>query len=278
MAVQGTHGSFHEMAAQRVFKETDFTIVTCDTFRDVFEAVQHNRAQYGVVAIENSLHGSINAVYKLLAKSSLFVCAEVRLPIELYLIGHQNVTLETLQSGTCEVVSQQEALSQCQTWIAEHLPRAQIVEFYDTAAAVANVMNDSPHRVAVASKAAAAQYNGHIIAGSINDEVENYTRFFVITTSAVEPASANRTSIILEEHTDQAGGLYAALGLFAQHDVNLSKLHSQPIAGRKRLYTFYIDFDISASQATAMGIFKALQQQGWKVTILGSYVADDLHD
>lgn len=279
VAIQGTHGSFHEMAAQRVFSDTDFAIVGCDTFRDVFDAVQDNNAVFGVIAVENSLHGSINAVYKLLAERKLFVFAEVRLPIELYLIGHPNMTLAALQSGDCEVLSQREALSQCETWLTGNLPKAHVTEYHDTAAAVVDVLQgDQIHRVAVASKAAASRYAGALLAGPINDEPENYTRFFAITKNTSEPKHANRTSIILDEKTDQAGKLHSALALFTKYDINLSKLHSHPISGKKRLYNFYVDFDTSASRATQLGIFAELKNQGWRVTILGSYVADDISE
>lgn len=279
IAIQGIKGSFHSQAARELFKGHNYSLVECDNFRDVFMAVKNDQADYGVIAVENSLHGSINPVYRLLAEEKLQVCDEVRLSISLYLIGHDNGGLDMINSPLTKVYSQREALNQCEQWLAQNLPNTQIVEANDTAEAVKEAVEDKSYEhVAIGSHEAARLYNGKIIAGPVNDEVENYTRFFVITKKKQIDPDANRTSIILTENSDQAGRLYEALGVFARHDINLSKLHSHPRPGKRRLYSFYIDFDVAITKAEKLGVLAELEQTGWKVTVLGSYKTGETID
>lgn len=280
VAIQGTAGSFHEQAAREMFAGYDFETQDCRTFRDVFAAVQSGAAEYGVVAIENSLHGPINPVYKLLADEGLQICGETRLQIALYLIGYEAFGLDMLNVPITKVFSQREALSQCETWLANNLENAEIVEASDTAESVKMVMEQhTTEKLAIASRQAARVYNAEVIAGPINDDPENYTRFVAITkkdpTKDQVIPDANRTSIILTEDSDQAGKLYDALGVFAKANINLSKLHSHPRPGKKRIYSFYIDFDASLARATELGLLESIRLQGWKVQILGSYKAED---
>ncbi len=279
IAIQGIKGSFHSQAARELFTGYEYTLVECQNFHDVFESVQKDEAGYGVVAVENSLHGTINPVYRLLAEQKLQVCGEVRLSISLYLIGHDNGGLDMINIPLTKVYSQREALNQCEDWLRTNLSNAQIVEASDTAEAVKDAVEaKSYEHVAIGSRESARLYNGEVIAGPVNDEAENYTRFFVITKKPQEVPDANRTSIILTENSDKAGILYEALGLFAKHNINLSKLHSQPRPGKRRLYSFYIDFDQSLAHATEVGLIDELRNIGWKVTILGSYKAGDTID
>lgn len=264
-AIQGIVGSFHHQAAAMFFGD-EAEIVECKTFRDVFTAVQSGQAQRGIVAVENSLHGSINPVYRLLAEQKLWVCGEVRLKIDLYLIGTTDASTASVE----EVSSQAEALSQCEDWLNTNLPTAHRQEMPDTAESVRTVArNANPAAVAVASKAAAEQYDAKLLAGPINDDPDNYTRFFVLAKEAQATESAGRTSIIITETTDQPGKLYTALGLFKDASINLSKLDSHPLPGRQRRYAFYLDID--AGLASVQPLLDELTKQDWQVQILGSY-------
>lgn len=276
VAIQGITGSFHEQAAKSFFAHQAFQTVECTSFRKVFDAVTNGTAEYGLVAVENSLHGPLNQVYRLLASEKLHVCGEYRLKIELCLISHMAVDPVSLNDSRVEVLSHAAALSQCEHWLDLHLPRAKRTEVSDTAEAV-RMIKDSPdsHLVAVASRNAAEIFNAHVVAGPINDDPHNYTRFFVITKKDVVPRDAGRTSIIITENqTDTSGTLYDALGVFAKHSINLSKLDSHPLPGQKRRYAFYIDFDKSIKDAEATEAIESLKNMRWNVTILGSYRAD----
>lgn len=267
-AIQGIVGSFHHQAARTFFGDTA-EIVECKTFRDVFAAVKSGQAERGIVAVENSLHGSINPVYRLLAEQKLWVCGEVRLKIDLYLIGTPDASLGFIE----EVSSQAEALSQCEDWLNTNLPTAHRQEMPDTAESVRTVAgNANPAAAAVASKAAAEQYGAQLLAGPINDDPNNYTRFFVLAKQPQPTDNADRTSIIITETTDQPGKLYAALGLFKDASINLSKLDSHPLPGRQRRYAFYLDID--AGLASLQPILDELTEQDWQVQILGSYAPE----
>mgnify|MGYP000898390158 CR=1 FL=1 len=277
IAIQGIAGSFHHEAASNYFADESFELEECLDFPTVFTAVQEGNADYGIVAVENSLHGPINQVYRLLAEQKLWVAGEVRLHIAMCLIGANKQAISGLDQTTTTVSSHFAALAQCEGWLARHLPHAVIKEAPDTALAVRDIVqSDTPNNFAIAGQHAADMYGGAIIAKNINDDPENYTRFFVISKDEQPEPRANRTSIILHENSsDRAGLLYEALGIFNTAGVNLSKLDSHPKPGAQRTYAFYIDFDIGAHTKAAETILNQLQAHGWTVQILGSYLAND---
>jgi len=271
VAIQGIEGSFHHQAAQELLGDT-FEIVPCETFSQVFASVISGKTEYAVTAVENSLYGSINAVYRLLANKKIWVQGEVYLNIEQYLIGARNLPLSSITS----VLSQAPALSQCETWLEKKLPRASLVETHDTATSVRDVVErPSEPLAAVAGKHAADLYGGTIIAGPINDDPHNYTRFFLLSKHVLAPLSANKTSIILT--TDhKPGALQRALSIFNDAGVNLSKVDSHPISGDRWHYAFYIDFELGVASELGREIIEKLEAQNCKVTVLGSYIAGEL--
>ncbi|RTK95367.1 hypothetical protein EKI60_00225 [Candidatus Saccharibacteria bacterium] len=276
VAIQGISGSFHEQAAAQYYAKQDIEILECLSFQDVFKAVQDGQADRGIVAVENSLHGSINPVYRLLAKESLWVEGEIRLRINLCLIGSQPADVATLNSPETIVYSHFAAFGQCEQWLRGNIPLAKLSEADDTAAAVRSIVaTPDPRTFAIASQHAAELHGGTVIRTDINDDPQNYTRFFVITKHPILNPAANRTSIILRENeSDQPGLLYKALGLFTQENINLSKLDSHPKPGAVRSYSFFIDFDESAESEAGTRVLTALQSEGWKLQVLGSYQAE----
>lgn len=272
IAIQGIVGSFHHQAAVEKFPNQSINLIECETFREVFDSVSNESANFGIVAIENSLHGSINPVYRLLSKKELWVCGEIRLKIDLFLITHSSI--QNL-SSIKHVISQAEAISQCQLWLHENLPEVSVEEFHDTAASVQKIINNKdPHYAAIASKNSTKIHGGTITAGPINDDPENYTRFFVLSKKPAPDSNANRTSIIIEESfSDSPGTLFDALSVFKDLNINLSKLDSHPLPGKLRRYAFYLDFDTSIESPSGAKAISNLRTQGWKVKILGSYVS-----
>ncbi|HTE22607.1 MAG TPA: prephenate dehydratase domain-containing protein [Candidatus Limnocylindria bacterium] len=270
VAIQGIAGSFHHEAARKMLG-SEIEILACTTFQKVFEAVKDGRADKGVVAIENSLHGSINAVYRLLARNSsnnsIWVCGETTLHINQYLIAARDLPLEAVQT----VLSQAPALAQCELWLEADLPQAHLEETHDTAESVRYVVaHPDESLAAIAGKHAAELHGGTILAGPVNDDKHNYTRFFLLSREKLHTLDANKTSIILETN-HQSGALYNALGAFAKAGVNLSKLDSHPIANDQKHYTFYVDFEASLDERLEHQVFDTLRAQGCKITVLGSY-------
>jgi prephenate dehydratase len=273
VAIQGLEGCFHHEAAEKLLagQKEVFELLECSTFPEVFEAVHSGVADFGVTAVENNIFGSINPVYGLLEKHELWIAGDVSLHINQYLIGHAPISLEELKKGPVEVLSQVMAIAQCDQWLAKNLPQAVRREMNDTTASVDWVVDKKdPHYVAIAGEKAAQARGGHVIAGPINDDPNNFTRFFLLQKEHKEGEKAERTSIILRtDHTP--GSLYRALGAFEENNISLSKLDSHPIPGDKRHYAFYIDFDTPLSSKAAQNALAKLKGQSCVVKILGSY-------
>lgn len=271
VAIQGIEGSFHHQAAQELLGDT-VEIVPCETFNQVFASVISGKTEYAVTAVENSLYGSINAVYRLLATKKIWVQGETYLNIEQYLIAARKMPLKSVR----QVWSQPPALAQCEAWLETKLPQASLVETHDTATSVRDIVAraDEP-LAAVAGRHAAELYGGTVIAGPINDDPRNYTRFFLLSKTVSTPLLANKTSIILvTDH--KPGALQRALSVFDAPGINLSKLDSHPLAGDRWHYAFYVDFELGVASELGREIIEKLEAQNCKVTVLGSYIAGEL--
>ncbi len=268
VAIQGQAGSYHHQAAVQFFGDTAM-LVPCETFKDTFAALAKNKADYAVVAIENSLFGSINQTYDLLLQHKFWICGEVYLRIEHCLIGLPGATIPALR----EVHSQAEALAQCEDYLDTTLAHAARLEHHDTAASVADIKRwADPTKAAVASEQAAKLHDMQVLQKGIEDNKENYTRFVVIQKSKTPTNKASKTSLILTTGTDtKPGALHQALGAFAERDINLTLLHSRPVIGVAWHYLFYIDLEISSETPVFAEALADLEQLGFTVTILGSY-------
>lgn len=266
--IQGELGSFHHEAAMKLFGPT-IEIVPCPSFHQVFASL--NNQNLGLVAIENSLYGSINEVYDLLEKSDAQIFAETELSIHQNLITLPGVTA----SDITEVYSHPVALAQCENYLAQNLPNAEKVEFEDTAAAVRHITEqNNPNLAAIASRAAAELYQAHILDDQIEDNPVNFTRFVALSKTPethrqlVNGTPAGKASIILTTN-HQPGALYEALGIFVSHQVNLTKLQSRPVIGEKWRYRFYLDLETMPDQVPEL--VADLGLIGNDVALLGTY-------
>lgn len=270
IAIQGSAGSFHHQAALQL--DPSVQIVPQNTFTDVFKAVANGDAPYGLCAIENNIHGSINEVYRLLERYHVWITADVRIHIAQQLIGPEAITLEELQEADdVRVLSQGPALAQVELWLDKHLPNAVREETHDTADSVRLVVERAdPHVLAVASGFAAETYGGTIVASEIQDDADNYTRFILFQKDHAEVSDAQHASIILRtDHTP--GALLRALQVFAAHECNLTKLDSHPITSDQRHYAFYVDYEMPKSSDAEL--IAELEAQGCTVKLLGEYAS-----
>ena len=266
IGIQGQPGSFHSIAATLFFGK-NIKLLPCDTFPEVFMALQNKQCDKAIVAIENSLYGSINNVYDLLLKKHIWICGEIYLHVNQCLIGLPGAKLDKVT----EVHSQGPALGQCEAFLDQHLPQAKRIEQHDTAASVGMVKawND-PKKVAIASREAAAIHGLEILAEEIETHTDNFTRFVVIQSNEEKIPNADKTSMILT--TDhRPGALYNALRAFKEQRINLTKLQSRPVIGKKWHYMFYIDVAAGTQSRDFKSALKQLQDQKCDVTILGSY-------
>ncbi len=237
VAIQGYEGSFHQVAARSFFGK-QVEILPCATFTEVIkEASSKKNTRGGIMAIENSIAGSILPNYNLLQKSSLHVSGEVYLQIDQHLMVNPGVKISDIK----EVHSHPMALLQCTGYLNKHAWR--LVETEDTALSAKHVhQRKSKHIAAVAGGLAAELFGLKIISPNIHDVKNNYTRFLVLQQKETEVDGANKASINF--HTDHAKGRLAeVLSLIADAGVNLSKLQSFPIAGSQFKYGFHADLE-----------------------------------
>lgn len=265
VAIQGVEGSFHDLVAHRWFGSTPIELVSCRTFTGVFDAIESGAAETGVVAIENSLYGSISEVYDLLLARGFSIVGELPERIHQQLIGFADAKL----AEVTHVYSHPVALNQCTTWLETNLPTAERIEHHDTADAVRMIkeLNDM-HSVAIASHRAAQLHDLEILQENIEDEATNFTRFLIIEREKRSIEMADKASLVLRtDHTP--GALYRALGVFAEFGLNLTKLQSRPIRGRVWHYQFFID--VNASPEVLEQAIVRLKEEGCETTALGCY-------
>jgi prephenate dehydratase len=271
IAIQGQQASFHDIAARQFFGQ-DIDIIACETFAETFERLADGQAEQAVVAIENSLFGSINEVYDLLLKEKTWIRGEVYQHISQCLIGLPGASLANIK----EVHSHPVALAQCEAYLNANLPQAERFEHHDTAGSVADVKQwNDPTKAAIASRGAAELHGMAVLAEEIETHKQNYTRFVVVQPQP--PASSEVTSktsmVLVTSH--QPGALYHALGAFAKQSINLTKLQSRPIIGQTWHYMFYVDVSVGSTDPALQTALVELKTQNCEVTILGSYQAGD---
>jgi prephenate dehydratase len=268
IAIQGNRGSFHDSVACQFFGPKSQRVF-CNTFKETFQALHANKSDYAVCAIENSISGSITEVYDLLVKNHCMIFGEVYIRVEQCLIGLPNAPIENIKI----VYSQYMALEQCAEYLSKNLPNAELRQYHDTADSVRLVkdLND-PTIAAISGYAAAKEYGLEVLAGSIETDKENYTRFFCLAnTDEPTPGNANKTSLVITA-SDDAGSLYRVLGSFAERDISISKIQSRPIVGKAWSYMFYIDALAGIQDERLQAVLRELPQQGCTVKVLGSYV------
>jgi prephenate dehydratase len=235
IAIQGYTGCFHHIAANMYFGR-DIEILPCDTFRLVAEAVKKGEANMGLMAIENSIAGSIIPNYKILQDANLQVAGEVYLPIKQNLMVLPDVELEDIR----EVESHSMALLQCDEYLDQY--DWKLIESEDTALSAKNIAEQGlRHTAAIASELAAEIYGLKIIAPEINTVKSNYTRFMVLKRYDHNIApDANKASLYFKT-VDRPGALVDALQTFA--DVNMTKLQSYPVPSEPWHYMFHVDLE-----------------------------------
>lgn len=239
VSIQGFEGSFHQVAARQYFGK-DVEVITCATFREVVKiAASKRESDGGVMAIENSIAGSILPNYNLLQKSNLRIVGEVFLHIRQNLMVNPGVQLEDIR----EVHSHPMALQQCLEFLDQH--HWKLVETEDTALSAKIIhQKRSRHTAAIASKLAAELFDLEIIAPNIHTMKNNYTRFLILQREGEvkQLDDANKASVNF--NTDHSrGSLARVLGRIADGGINLSKLQSFPIPGTDFKYSFHADME-----------------------------------
>ncbi len=265
VTIQGYEGSFHQEAARQFFgKEVE--VIPCATFREVVKIGANKKESDGaVMAIENSIAGSILPNYNLLQKSNLVIVGEVYLHIKQNLIVNQGVKLEDIK----EVHSHTMALQQCYDYLDKY--KWKLVETEDTALSAKHIyQHKSKHIAAIASKLAAELYGLNVIAPGIQTMKNNYTRFLILQreqNGSIE--QANKASVnFVTDHSK--GSLARVLGQIADGGINLSKLQSFPIPGSDFKYSFHADMEFDTIDQFQQ-VIEAIKPSTVELKIYGVY-------
>lgn len=246
-------------------------ILPCDTFRAVARAVESGEADYGVMAIENSIAGSILPNYNILQRCNVHIVGEIYLQIRQNLMVNRGVKLEDIR----EVESHQMALLQCAEYLDAHNWR--LVESADTALSAAELQKSgSRTTAAVAGELAAKLFDLDIVAADIHTNRNNYTRFLILERCdreqfepTAERTEGNKASLYLKI-PDTSGSLYDTLGALEGLDINMTKLQSYPIADQPFHYMFHVDMEFGTLNALHTAL-ERMRAKGVEVHIYGVY-------
>ncbi len=267
---QGSEGAYSELAAKHHFvgASAPLRCVGYHSFRLMLEALKAGDLDYAVLPIENSIAGSINESYDLLAKMGLSLVGEEFQPIAHCLIGAAKVAVSDIR----RVYSHPVALAQCGGFL-ETLEDCHVEAFADTAMSVAKVKQDAdPTQAAIASEQAAALHGLPILRRDIADHPENYTRMVIVASEPAhyEPGVPCKTSLIFSTIHEQ-GALARCIAIFADRGLNLTKIESRPKPDTPFEYIFYVDFEGNIDRQTTQEALDDLEEVTTFLTVLGSY-------
>ena len=264
VAFQGEIGAYSEEAAFQFFGAS-IQVKPCESLDDVFKVVERSEAQFGVIPIENSLEGSISRSYDLLLESNLRVCGETELRIIHCLIASPETRLDLIK----KVYSHPQALGQCRSFL-KHLD-IELIPTYDTAGSVKMIKEKGiTDGAAIASTRAAEIYGMQIIAREIEDNPNNFTRFFILAKQDSPPSGNDKTSIVFSvKH--KPGALHEFLRELASRNINLTKIESRPTRQKPWEYNFYLDFEGHREDKASQEVLNSLEKTSLFVKVLGSY-------
>lgn len=264
VAFQGEIGAYSEEAAFHFFGSVIQT-KPCESLDDTFKVVEQGEAQYAVIPVENSLEGSISRSYDLLLESNLSVCGEIELRVAHCLIASPEARLELIK----KVYSHPQALAQCRNFL-RHLGFT-LIPTYDTAGSVKMIKEEGiTDGAAIASARAAEIYGMKILIAEIEDNPNNFTRFFVLSRHDSPPTGQDKTSIVFSLR-HRPGALYQVLKAFADRNVNLMKIESRPTRQKPWEYNFYLDFDGHRHDQSSQEALAEVEQNSLSMKVLGSY-------
>lgn len=264
LALLGPKGTFTEEAAFKA--DPDAEKIYCQTIEEVFDAVTTDRAERGIVPVENSLEGSVSATLDMLLSTEVSICREVVLDINHCLLGLPEAGIGEI----IEVISHSHALAQCRGFL-KSLSGITTRNFPSTAEAAREVaIKGLKQTAAIASKIAADVYGLNILKEGIQDQERNQTRFFVISNKCSETSKEKKTSIVFGLR-DRPGALNEILGHFAKADINLTKIESRPTKKSLGDYIFFIDFIGDADDEGIKKILKKIKDITSYYKVLGSY-------
>ena len=267
IAYWGPPATNTHMASIRKFGSS-CEFIPMDTIPDVFSEVDRERADYGVVPIENSTEGVINHTLDTFLNSKLKICSEIYLPITHYLLSRAD-SLSDIE----RVYSIPTAAAQCRDWLRAHLPGIEVIDVSTTAKG-AQLCAEESNSAAIASSLAAEVYDLNIIAEHVEDNTQNRTRFLIVGFNEPAPSGKDKTSIMFSVH-HRSGSLFHAMSVFDKYDINLTMIESRPTKLTPWEYVFFIDFQGHIKETHIQKALSALNEHTLFIKVLGSYPEAD---
>jgi prephenate dehydratase len=269
VAIQGTKASFHEAAAFKYFGK-EIETIECESFKQTCMSMQQDEADFVVMAIENSIAGSLLPNYSLLREYNFSITGEVYLPIQLHLMALPGVKFEDIKYVTSHPI----AIRQCIDFF-DQFPHLQVIESSDTAACAKKIRDEQlTDTVAIANTLAAELYGLNIIERRIESNKKNYTRFLILKRHASEDNQGTNKASICFQVGNAIGTLSKVLNIFSEEKINLSKIQSMPVLGKRNDYNFYIDIEWNNVEQYDRALRKVLKYTV-NFNIMGEYVKND---
>lgn len=264
VACQGVEGAYSQIACDSIFKAP--TILYFNTFEHVFKAVESGMCQYGVLPIENSTAGSVNAIYDLMTKHNFSIVRSARLKV-----NHNLLTKHGVKKGEIkEIFSHQQAISQCAGYLST-LKGVKVTVVENTALAAQMVAQSERRDVAaLSSRFCGELYGLNLLEQNVQDQDNNYTRFICISKNPEIYPGADRTSLMMTL-PHKPGSLYNVLSKFYALGINLRKLESRPLPDREFEFMFYFDLECSVYAPEMERIFRDLEEESEHFRYLGTY-------
>lgn len=271
VAIQGIVGSFHEDAALKYFNDK-IEVVECKTFTSVCETIDTDKVKFAVMAIENSIAGSILKNYQLIRDYHLRIIGEIYLHIQQNML----VNAGTKPAQITDIYSHPVAIEQCAEYLEKYYPNVEKHENINTAAAAKLVREKNmTHAAAIGNLHSAELYGLEVLETGIETNKKNYTRFLILSKHGNKTAGTNKASICFEVG-HFFGALARVLNTFAENEINLTKIQSVPIIGKPNEYTFHVDIEWEDPEKYDKAIHQVLKAAS-SLSILGEYVRGEIN-
>ncbi|HBC03129.1 MAG TPA: prephenate dehydratase, partial [Aequorivita sp.] len=271
VAMQGIESSFHHQAVQKLFPNEEITLLSCDSFEKVTSAVNNSNADFGVIAIENTIVGSILPNYGLIDKGDFEILDETVLNIQMFVMALESESIHDIK----EIHSHPVALLQCRDYLQKFPPQFKVIEGKDTASEAKGIKDQNLTGVAaIAGKQVAEKFGLKILDSNIQDIKENHTRFVLLGKKEKQRnQQADKASIkfVLQHNVGSLGNVLSLLTTF---NINLTKIQSLPIVGKPGQYAFFVDV-VFMDESFFFEVMEMLKKTVKELKILGVYKQDE---
>jgi len=263
VAYLGPRATFTHLACIQKFGESA-QYVPVNSIKDVFNEVERGRANFGVVPIENSTEGVVNHTLDMFVDSSLLIYGEV-----LQEVSHHLLSKADRSEDIKKIYSHPHAIAQCRNWLETNLPHVPVSEVPSTARA-AELCVDDLSGAAIASELAGQLYGLKVLKARIEDNINNFTRFLILSQKPSERTGKDKTSVMLSVK-DKVGALYELLRPFASHGINMTKIESRPSRRKAWEYIFFVDIEGHLEEDRVKKALEEVKGRCLFLKILGSY-------